>query len=99
MGEVVKGLTMMLLFTIKKGPPPNGVRDARDMPATVNYTAYLNIVGIVVLVEPSDTFIQVSSQKGSNNVGVDEIKQLPEESKAEFITGLDPVIYYWVGDR
>ena len=92
MGEVVKGSTMMLLSTIKKGTLPNGARDVRDMPATVNYTTYLNIVGIVVLVEPSDTFTQVSSQKGLNNVGVDEIKQLPEESKAEFITGLNPVM-------
>ena len=84
-GDVVKGSTVMLLFTIKKAPLPAGV----VMPG-LKSALYCNILGIVVLAEPSDTYSQTPSQETANDLGVDSIKELDGGSEAD--AGEDPLI-------
>ena len=92
-GEVAKGSTVMLLFTIKKGTLPNRAKEAGGMPVEVKVALYLNVVGVIVLAEPTDTFSEVSSEGSPNDAGVDEIKALPESSEAGTeVMGPDPVM-------
>ena len=58
MGDVAKGSMVMLLFTVKKGNLPSGVTTALNMLA-VKFGANLNMLGIVVLAEPSGLFSEV----------------------------------------
>ena len=91
-GVVAKGSTVMLLFTIRKGALPKGTEEAEGMPDTVKCASYLNVVGVVVLAEPSDTFSKVRSQEGPNDAGVQEIMELPEPMDSESEDGEDPLM-------
>ena len=86
MGDIVKGATVMLLFTIKKGKLANGVATARGMPS-IQSGIYPNVLGIVVLAEPSEPFSQVLSQEEPVTFGVDSIREFkflePEESESK----------------
>lgn len=75
----------MALFTIKKGPLPPGV----EMPG-LKIALYLNILGIVVLAEPSDPFSHIPSQETPNDLGVDAILSMEDDSDVE--AGEDPLI-------
>jgi hypothetical protein len=72
----------MLLFTVKKGSLPRGLEGAPGLPP-VKFAIYLNILGIVLLAEPSERFSYASSQEGPKAFGVDMIKALSEYEEPE----------------
>ena len=87
-GDVVKGATVMLLFTVKRGKLADGVVTARGM-SSIQSGIYPNVLVIVVLAEPSKPFSQVPSQEEPVAFGVDSIREL-EESESE--AGDDPFL-------
>lgn len=68
--DVAKSSMVMLLFSVKQGTLPPGLEGAHGLPP-VKVTVYLNILGIVVLVEPSKTFSEVPSGETAKDVSVD----------------------------
>ena len=72
MGDIVKGATVMLLFTVKKGKLADGVATARGMPS-IQSGIYPNMLGIVILAEPSEPFSQIPSQEEPVAFGVDRL--------------------------
>jgi hypothetical protein len=90
-GDVAKGSTVMQIFTIKKGTPPGSVEKARGMPA-VKHAIYLNILGIVVLAEPSETLGEAPSQEGPHDFGVNVIREVQESEEGESVGAEDPLM-------
>ena len=80
----------MLLFTVKKGKLAGGVATARGMPL-IQSVVYPNVLGIVVLAEPSEPFSQVPSQEEPVAFGVDSIREFkfPELEESESGAGGD----------
>ena len=72
----------MLLFTVKKGSLPCGLEEVLGLPP-VKFGIYLNILGIVLLTEPSKHFSYTSSQEKPEAFGVDTIKVLSEYEEPE----------------
>ena len=81
----------MLLFTVKKGGLPSGVITAAGMPP-VKFGAYLNVLGIIVLAEPSEPFSDVPSQEDPKAFGVEFIRGLPEAEESESEAGDEPFL-------
>ena len=83
----------MLLFTVKKGKLADGVATAKGMPS-IQSGIYPNVLGIVVLAEPSEPFSQVPSQEEPVAFGVDSIREieLPESEESESEAGDDPFV-------
>ena len=59
----------------------------------VEFGIYLDMLGIVVLAEPSEPFSEVPSQEDSEAFGVEFIRELPESEGAESEAGDDPCTY------
>ena len=81
-GEVLKGSTVMLLFTVKKGNLPAGVEDAYGVLGDIKQAKiaiYLNILAIIVLSEPADNFSNSPSQGNPEAFGVDSIVEFWED--------------------
>ena len=66
-----------MLFTVTKGSLLSGVITAVGMPP-VEFGAYLNMLGIIVLAEPSESFSDVPSQEDPKAFGVEFIREFPE---------------------
>jgi len=79
----------MLLFSIKQGTLPPGLAGTHGLPP-VKVAVYLNILGIVVLAEPSETFSEVPSGETANDVGIDRISELHDDKCEK--EGKDPLI-------
>ena len=77
-GEPPKGSMVMLLFSVKKGNLPKGVKDTEGFPTDIEFGTYLHVLGVVVLAEPVDRFSDVPSGEAAPAFGVREIAQLPE---------------------
>ena len=91
-GDVAKGSAVMLLFTVKKGSLPSRVIMAVGMPP-VKFGAYnLNVLGIIVLAEPSKPFSDVPSQGDPKAFGVEFIRGLPEAEESESEAGDEPFL-------
>ena len=83
MGELSKGSTVMLLFTVKKGNLSTAVKDAIGMPEDIKFAIYFNILAVIVLAEPAERFSNSPSKEGPEAFGVDRIIQLPESQESE----------------
>jgi len=66
---------VMLLFSTKKCNLPKGVQKVEGFPTAIEFTIYLNILGIIVLAEPAER----SSECGSH----------PFTGQCDFIHRLD----------
>ena len=58
----------------------------------VKFGAYLNVLGVIVLAEPSEPFSDVPSQEDPNAFGVEFIRGLPEAEGSESEAGDDPFL-------
>ena len=90
-GDVAKGSAVMLLFTVKKGSLPNGLTTVLGVPP-VKFGAYLNVLGIVVLAEPSEPFSELPSQKDPKAFGIGLIREPSEAKGTEGEAGDDPFL-------
>ena len=79
------------MFTVKKGKLPSGVTTAVGTPP-VNFGAYLNVLGIVVLAEASEPFSDVPSQEAPEAFSIDIISEVPEAEGTESEAGDDPFL-------
>lgn len=75
-GEVPKGSTMMLLFSVKKGKLGEAVQKAPNLPVGVKFAIYLNILAVIVLAEPVEEFSDRPSREPPQAFGVDNIVKL-----------------------
>jgi hypothetical protein len=84
-GEISKGSTVMLLFSVKKGNVATATREAIGMPDNIKFTIYLNILAVIVLAGPAEHFSNRVSQEDPEAFGVNSIAdELPEaESEGE----------------
>ena len=78
----------MLLLTVKKGSLPPGV--AAHGQLALKSALYLNILGLVVLAEPTEPFSLISSQETAGDVGVESIRGVDEDNENE--DGEDPLM-------
>ena len=69
----------MLLFTIKKGALPPGVASHNQL--ALKSALYLDILGIIVLAEPTEPFSLIPSQETAQDVGVGSIKVFDDEDE------------------
>ena len=74
------GTTVTLLFSIKKGTLPENARQFRRSKDMVG--VYVNILAIVVLADPTDTFCQDTPPDLETVHGVDCLPRLPREEVA-----------------
>ena len=58
----------------------------------VNFGAYLNVLGIIVLAKASKPFSEVPSQEAPEALGIDIISEVPEAESAESEAGDDPFL-------
>ena len=83
MGEVAKGSTVMLLFSVKKGNLSEAVRGTVGLPKNINSAIYFNILGVVVLAEPAERFSNTPAEEGPQAFGVESIVKLPDIQESE----------------
>jgi hypothetical protein len=81
----------MLLFSAEKGRLPYGMEKATGMPA-VESAIRLNILGIILLADPSETFTQVSSREDPSAFGVDSIRKLQGREESESVVEEEPFL-------
>jgi hypothetical protein len=63
------GSTVLLLFSIKKGGLPKVVEKIAD----TTFAIYFNILAIILLAEPVDSFSDTTSEEEPQAFGVDRI--------------------------
>ena len=69
---------------MKRVALPKSIHRRVDRPPGVNFGVYVNVLGIIVLVEPNDHFSDVQFQEGPETFGVDDIRtDLPGEDADE----------------
>ena len=76
-GNVRAGSTVMVLFSMKRGKLPEDVH-AAGVPNSA--AVYLNLLGVVVLAEPSAGSVGSSRQNASEVHGVDQLVRLADIS-------------------
>jgi hypothetical protein len=79
-GRIAKGSTVMVLFTTKKADLPEKMQEAPNLPGSVKFAIYFNVLGIVVLEEPVDKFSDEPSKEGPMAYGVEKVVEYEEES-------------------
>ena len=82
-GAVVKGSTVMLLFSVRKGNLAKGMAEAGNLPVNVEFAIYLNLLAVVVLAEPEDPFSEEPSLEGPAAFGVDSVVEFPDPEEGE----------------
>jgi hypothetical protein len=80
-GRIAKGSTVMVLFTTKKADLPEKMQEAPNLPRSIKFALYFNVLGIVVLEEPVDKFSGELSQEVPMAYGVDKIVEYEEKSE------------------
>ena len=78
--ELEVGTTVTLLFSIKKGTLPENAQQFRRSKEMVG--VYVNILAVVILADPTDTFCQDTSLDPETVHGVDSLPRLPGEEVA-----------------
>lgn len=74
-GPVTPGATVMVLFSMKN----TKVRKDVEVPGVKNMsTVYLNVLGVIVLAEPSDNFSLDPSPDPQDVHGVDHLRRVAE---------------------
>ena len=81
----------MLLFTARKSTLPRGVDGARNMPP-VKFAIYFNVLGIILLAGPSETFSKLSSREDPKDFGVESILERDDLEESDHELGDDPLI-------
>ena len=73
-GEVLKGSTVMVLFSTKKGELPKAMQGIKNPPKGVEFSFYFNILGVVILTGPSKQFSESPSSEKPKAFGVDNLQ-------------------------
>ena len=82
-GTVEPGTTVCLLFSIKRGTLPPDAQSFKISDSMV--AVYLNILGVIVLAEPSDDFCLDGSPEPMEVHGIDALPKLTENEKERII--------------
>ena len=88
-GEVARGSTVMVLFSMKKGELAKAMQEVKNLPGGVGFGIYFQILGAVVLGGPSEQFSKASLQEGPEAFGVNNIQVWGEVEQEEAGGGSD----------
>jgi hypothetical protein len=101
-GRVAKGSTVMVLFSTKKAELPEKMQEAPNLPRSIKFAIYFNILGVVVLEEPVEKFSSEPSKEEPTAYGVDKVVEyedelddgiVEEENKANIEEELDECVF------
>lgn len=81
----------MVLFSTRKGNLPNDMSSAINVPKDLKFAIYFNILGIIVLEEPTDYFDKRVGQVDAKAFGVENIVEFEEVPEAEEDVDDEPV--------